>query len=362
MKVGFRADASVFHGAGHIMRCLTLAGELRSAGAEVFFLSRAWPGNLFALVEKQGFVLFPLPYEDKENDGEGLPRTDAGQPPLIPWERDVEETRAILGNNRIHLDWLIVDGYSFDCRWEEGCRAWADRIMVIDDMANRQHDCDLLLDQNYMKNYESRYEKWTPPRCRKLLGPQYALLRGEFRKLRMSRLWIDKPLKKASIFFSAADSENETEKALRAVEELGEVIGSVDVIVGAANVRKERIREICAALGNAEFYCQVENMAYLMSTADFAMGAAGSSTWERCCLGLPAVVTVLSADQSGIAEALNEYGAVHNLGWFFNVDVQDYVRAIRTLSAEEMKSMAERGMSLVDGLGSRRVVGELLKT
>lgn len=361
MKVGFRADASVFHGAGHIMRCLTLARELRSAGAEVIFLSRALPGNLFSLIEKQGFALFPLPYEDKGNDGEGLPRTGAGRPPLVSWDRDVGETMAILVKNLIHLDWLIVDGYAFDCRWEEGSRARADRIMVIDDMANRSHDCDLLLDQNYLKDYESRYEKWTPPRCRKLLGPQYAILREEFRVFRKSRIWINEPVKKASLFFSASDPENETEKALRAIAELGEEIGAVDVIVGAANVRKERISEICASLGNAEFHCQVENMAFLMSTANLAIGAAGSSAWERCCLGLPAVVTVLSADQLGIAEALNEYGAVHNLGWFFNVGIQDYVRAVRALSAEELKSMAERGMRLVDGLGARRVAGELLK-
>ncbi len=361
MKVGIRADASVFHGAGHVMRCLTLARELRSADADVFFLSRALPGNLFALIEKQGFMLFPLPYEDKGNNGEGLPPPDADRSPLVPWDLDIQETMAILAKNLIHLDWLIVDGYAFDFRWEERSRVQADRIMVIDDMANRVHDCDLLLDQNYLQDYEARYEQWTPPRCRKLLGPQYALLRSEFNELRKFRTWVNKPLKKLSLFFSASDPENETEKALRAIAELGEEIGAVDVIVGAANVRKERIGEICASLGNVEYHCQVENMAFLMSKADLAVGAAGSSAWERCCLGLPAVVTVLSADQAGIGEALNEYGAVHNLGWFFNVGVQDYVRAIRALSAEELKSMAERGMMLVDGLGVRRVVGELLK-
>lgn len=360
MRICFRADASVTHGAGHIMRCLTLANTLRTAGVEIFFIARVLPGNLCDLIEKKGFILYRLPYENAGSVIDRLSTSNVNLNLGVPFDLDARETMDVLVKNRLGLDWLIVDGYEFDRDWEEKIRPLVNRIMVIDDMANRLHDCDLLLDQNLHKNYMLRYDKIVPPHCKKMLGPQYALLREEFRELRMSRRIIDKPVHKISVFFSGSDLENETEKVLKAIKLLKEQNIRIDVIVGAANIYKKIIRRYCECSNNMHFYCQVENMAFLMANADFAIGAAGSASWERCCLGLPAMVTVLSEDQFGIAEALGEYGVVFNMGWYSDLTVEDYVHVIETLNVDQLREMAVKGMNLVDGLGSVRVAKELM--
>ena len=363
MRIGFRADASVMHGAGHVMRCLTLAVTLRAEGGNIFFISRELPGNLCDLIEKKGFTLYRLPYENQRIAIDQLSISHSSSKYGVLLDIDVRDTVNVLVKNRLDLDWLIVDGYEFNRDWEERIRPLVNRIMVIDDMANRLHDFDLLLDQNLHKNYKSRYDRLVPPLCQKMLGPQYALLRQEFRELRMLRRPIDKPVHRVSIFFSGSDPENETKKALKAmklVRELRDI--EIDVIVGSANLCKEDIRRFCESSGSMHFYCQVENMASLMTRADFAVGAAGSASWERCCLGLPAMVTVLSEDQLGIAEALGEYGAVLNMGWYSALTVDDYVHAIEILDVDQLKEMALKGMNLVDGFGAVRVVKELLKS
>lgn len=333
--IAFRVDSSAAIGAGHVMRCLTLAGELRGSCKEIVFIHRELPGNMIDYIESRGFLVYRIPLAPGE----------------AQWRMDAEKTRDILIGNNFMPEWLIVDDYELDKRWESALRPWVKRIMVIDDLADREHDCDLLLDQNYYRNPESRYQHLVPENCRQLLGPKYALLRREFKIARRTLRARDGSVKRILVSYGGSDPTNETMKALEAVELLNRPDLAVDVVVGAANPNGKRIEAICAQMRNVNFYCQVENMAELMAKADLALGAGGVSNWERCCLGLPALITIVAENQRETVEALAEDGIVWNLGWHEEVGVDILVKSVKDLlnNPDRIMEMARRGLVLFEG-------------
>lgn len=329
----FRVDASEQIGSGHVMRCLTLADELRGSCTEITFLCRELPGNMIEHIETQGFRVFRVPSESETSDG------------------DAEQTKKVLRNNKLQPDWLIVDNYRLDIQWESTLRPLVKGIMVIDDLANREHDCDILLDQNYYRNMEIRYQGLTPADCRQLLGPRYALLRQEFKVARQTLRVRDGSVKRILIFYGGSDPTNETVKALEAIMLINRPDIAVDVVVGAANPNKEQIKEICSGMTNTNFYCQVGNMAELMAKADLSLGAGGTATWERCYLGLPALVTIVAENQWEMVEALAEDGVILNLGLFMEVTIDKVTEAIKKLlnSPENLVEMSTQGLALMIG-------------
>ncbi|NLY74249.1 MAG: UDP-2,4-diacetamido-2,4,6-trideoxy-beta-L-altropyranose hydrolase [Firmicutes bacterium] len=331
----FRTDSSVVIGSGHVMRCLTLADELRESCGEIGFICRELPGNLIEYIERRGFRVFRLP----------LRRAN------VPWQADAEGTGEIILRNRLNPDWLVVDHYALDKQWESAMRPLAQRIMVIDDLVDRGHDCDLLLDQNYYRQQETRYAGLVPGTARQLLGPKYALLRREFKAARRDLRRRDGFIRRILIFYGGSDPTNETAKALKAVKRLNRPGIAVDVVVGVINPNRERIREICSGMINTNFYCQVENMAELMAEADLALGAGGAATWERCYLGLPSLVTIVAENQRETVEALAEDGVVCNLGWHRDVIVDQLVESIKALleDPDSVREMTRRGLALFEG-------------
>jgi len=343
MKVVVRVDASSQIGSGHVMRCLALADALRDeTNADIGFVCRQLPGDLTAYVEACGYTVHRLPQEQIENSGNC-------------WQIDAELTSEAV--NVAAADWLIVDHYGLERAWEQRIRSLgARRVMAIDDLG-RSHDADVLLDQNYCDGMVIRYEHAIPAHCQSLIGPSYALLRPEFACMR-ARL----PLRRGKfdrilVFFGGSDPGNETAKALAGLAGIAEpAFDVVDVVVGASNPNKDEIRAFCATQPRFRYHCQVNNMAELMAQADLAFGAGGITTWERCCLGLPALVTVLADNQAGSAEAVAEFGAIVNLGRAEDIVAADYQRAVTSLTPADLAGMSERGMSLIDGEGCRRVV------
>ncbi|MBO8159077.1 UDP-2,4-diacetamido-2,4,6-trideoxy-beta-L-altropyranose hydrolase [Thermosyntropha sp.] len=307
-KIIFRTDSAFIIGSGHLMRCLTLADELRNKGAEVKFICRNLPGNIIEVAEQRGYQIYMLPYENKSQIIPDDYSTWLG----ADFRRDAEETVRILKQES--PDWIIIDHYAIDIKWEQIVRPYVKKIMVIDDLANRQHDCDLLLDQNLVENMEKRYEGLVPPHCVKLLGPSYALLRPEFREARKKLKKRDGTVRRILIFFGGSDPTNETEKALKAVLMLNRPDITVDVVVGKANPHKEKIKKLCDVYPNVNYYCQVNNMAELMAEADLAIGAGGATTWERCYMGLPSLVITVAKNQEDTARYLEKLGIVRYAG------------------------------------------------
>jgi UDP-2,4-diacetamido-2,4,6-trideoxy-beta-L-altropyranose hydrolase len=347
VRAAFRTDSSLTIGTGHLYRCLTLADALRRRGASASFVCRELPGNLIPHVEGLDFPVLRL-----------APRNASGYPgsperPALPgkgiaWEIDARDTiHEFAGAPRV--DWLIVDHYGLDRRWEGEMRPFAERIMVIDDLADRPHDCDLLLDQNLHEFPDRRYEGLVPGHCRKIFGPRNALLRPEFIEAGKTSRGRDGVVRRILVFFGGTDRTNETSKALEALRRLGRQDIAVDVVAGGANPHRDQVRRLCLSMGNAGFHLQVGNMAELMAKADLAIGAPGTATWERCYLGLPAVTLVLAENQHSNAVQVSRAGATVNLGWHSEVDADRLAAAVGRLldDPEKLKEMGSRGIELM---------------
>lgn len=327
--VVFRVDASVKIGSGHVMRCLTLAGQLKETGSEVIFICSDLPGNLASLIVKDGYRVFLIPYLKVSKDEK--------------WKRDLENTVNLLTALNNPIDLLVVDHYGLDYRWEAPLRKFVKEIMVIDDLANRQHDCNILLDQNLYQNMNKRYEGLVPLNCKKMLGPKHALLRPEFYEARRKLRPRDGIVKRILVFFGGSDPTNETVKALRAIQMLNRPDIAVDVVVGMSNPFKAEIQQICATMPKTSYYCQVNNMAELMTVADLAIGAGGTATWERCFLGLPSIVVAVAENQVVTSQALNEYGGCIYLGNSTNFDEKRLINIVSYLISDpsNLKNIAK---------------------
>lgn len=337
MRVAFRADASISLGAGHVMRCLTLADEWKGRGAETLFVSRNTPGHLGDVVRARGHAVSLLPDSADR-------------------QADAAATQAALAAG---VDWLVVDHYALDARWERAQRPLARHILALDDMADRPHDCDLLLDQNLPA--PGRYDGLLPAGCGILAGPRYALLRPAFHALRQRRGQGGGEVKNLLVFFGGGDASNETGKVLEALAAMDAPGLTADVVTGGGNPLKEAIRVRCEALPGCRFHCQVEDMAGLMSRADLALGATGVSTWERACLGLPTLAVSVAENQHAIARAAAEAGLLTWLGAADRVDASGWRRAVAhaLASPRELAAQSRAGMALVDGLGTRRVADRM---
>lgn len=362
MKVFIRTDSSSTIGHGHVMRCVALAEELRERKASVAFLCRGHPGNLNDYIEKKGFPVHSLPVDQvwmaAKVTGNGLPAHAAWLG--THWESDAAEVEAILAREREQgcVDWLIVDHYALDAGWESRMRSYVKKIMAVDDIADRSHDCDLLLDQNI---YQDRYNGLVPERCRKLLGPKYSLLRREFQVARQNLRRRTGGINRILVFFAGADRTNETAKALMGIRHLGAGKIVIDVVVAAINLHGAQVQELMRTMPNASLYCQPENLAELMAKADLSIGASGSTTWERCCLGLPTLVAPLAENQEAACKELAELGAVFTLGSAGATRAEDYSRTLRYLIRNPalLESASRAAANLVDGQGASRCASTL---
>jgi UDP-2,4-diacetamido-2,4,6-trideoxy-beta-L-altropyranose hydrolase len=355
-----RADASVQIGAGHVMRCLTLADELRGRGAEAVFVCREFDGNLCGYIEEKGYIVHRLPVSavQEQNIESGLKHaawlgTD--------WQTDARQVEEIIKDFNTPTDWLVVDHYALDERWEGYLRPYVKKIMVIDDLADRPHDCDLLLDQNFYQNLENRYDGLVPFGCKKLLGPKYALLRPEFREARKNLRKRDGHVRRIMIFFGGSDPSNETAKALEAIRMLNRPDIAVDVVVGSANPHKDKINELCAAMSNIAYHCQVENMAKLMADADLFIGGGGSTTWERCCLGLPGLIISTAINQNAIAVGCDQAGIGIHINKSKDISPHQIQIEIEKMFFNQtaLLNVGKKAANIVDGNGADYVASSL---
>ena len=360
MRIFIRTDSSSKIGSGHLMRCLTLADYLRKQGGPVSFISRELIGNLCHLAEQKGFTVHRLP-SSSDRSSELRKNLAHGGWLEVDSQTDAEETKAILRQCDQPIAWLIIDHYALDHRWETQMRMFAKNIMVIDDIADRHHECDVLLDQNLYQDMDARYDGLVPAYSRKLLGPDYALLRSEFQVLRRTLKNRDGSVRRILIYFGGGDPTNETMRALDAVLSLNIPDISIDVIVGEANPHREQIKQVCSIILNTNYHQQTEKIAELMVKADLAVGAGGSTTWERCCLGLPSVVYTIAENQVALTIGAAEAGAVVYLGKSSGVSKKKLAREIQGLinNKERLRAMSHHGIQLVDGTGVARVVAAL---
>ena len=353
LLVVIRADASQSIGSGHIMRCLTLAKRLRGQDAEVSFVCRDLPGNLSEYIRSQGFEVHLLP-RDEASDQE-LKRPEQAWIETT-WKLDAEQTKSVLRKYERTIDWLIVDHYGIDHHWQSLFRGIVYHIMVIDDLANRHHTCDVLLDQNYYHNAAERYHGLIPKDCSLFLGPHYLLLREEFYRARKDMRIRTGEVSNILVFYGGADTTNETGKCLMVLSDYISSKLEINVVTGQPNPNKERIKDICSSRANIYYHCQVSNIAVLMNKADLAFGAGGSATWERCFLGLPSIVTVTAENQMETTRAVSDLGAIWTLGWYEQVNTSALNKAAERFLTEPNK-LVDMQIKALEVVGDRRSSG-----
>jgi len=358
MRFGFRVDASVQMGSGHIMRCLTLADQLKKNGADVQFFCRNFQDQMNAIVKERGYKLnlLVVPSEKYEETKDEFPYAKWLE---VTWQKDVEDTINAMG--REVCDWMIIDHYGIDYRWHKRMRDCVEKIMVIDDLADRQLDCDLLLDQTYGREVDS-YHSLVPDQCDLKLGSHYALLRPEFAKLRLMALekrLSFKGVQRVLIFMGGSDPDNITGKILGGLTKVNwkhSVI--IDVVLGLHAPHIQSLKEQAVNLPlNINVLTNVDNMAAVIFDADLAIGAGGASCWERCSLALPSLIAILADNQRANACNLERLDAA--IVWN---DIEQLKVSIETVinSNDKWFEMQGAAANICDGLGCSRIVNELV--
>lgn len=346
LRVAVRADAGLTLGSGHVMRCLTLATALRQRGAQVHFLCRGGPGHLGGRIEAEGF---------------GLTLLDKTLSPA----QDALHSRAALTEawRGAGCDLLLVDHYGLEATWEQALRPACRRLAAIDDLADRPHDVDLLLDQNLGRKV-SDYDDRLPAAAVRLIGPQYALLRPEFAAARAASLarrggqgW-----RHLLISLGGADPHQGTQRCLQALAACPlPADAQVTVVLGALAWSRPAIQALLPTLPfQARLLTDVTDMAAVLAETDLAIGAAGGSAWERCCLGLPSLLLVLADNQRPGTQALEAVGAALSLG---GVDAlaDRLPAALQQLAPPgRLSTMSAAAAAITDGQGAARVADALL--
>lgn len=363
MNVVFRADASLSIGTGHVMRCLTLAEELRRKGHRCEFVCRDHAGHLGEFVASRDFTCHLL-----ANSGEPAAQSAESNKTAhsdwlgVGWETDAEQTLAAIG--ALDVDWLVADHYALESRWEKRLATVARRVMVIDDLADRNHECDLLLDQN-LGSKESDYSHRVPTRCLKLIGPQYALLRPEFPALRDAALKrrARPSIKRILVSLGGVDPDNVTGEVMRALCQSSVPLDTeLDIVLGAAAPHLEEVRALARELPlEATVSVNVSDMAERMCQADISVGAAGSTSWERCCLGLPAIMVVLAENQRAIGDALATSGSAILVDKDAIYDQLGGILNRLVVSEELLQSLSDNARAVCDGRGTSRLVSEMIR-
>lgn len=336
------------------MRCLALAEALRRREISSTFLCRAFPDHAGDVILRQGFDLHLLPIGTQ---------TASPPPPHAAWlgASQEEDAAACASQWPTGTDILVVDHYALDIRWETSMHRLCSIQLAIDDLADRHHACDVLLDQNLAPQMESRYAGFLPATCRSLLGPSYALLSPAFApaaSLATERTTVRRLL----VFFGGGDTDNLTCRALR---ELASVNLPADVVIGSANPHRTEVASLCTSSDRLwTLHVQTPHMPDLMLQADLALGAGGSSHWERCLLGLPALVVTTAANQLPSTRMVAERGACRNLGTAQSLTDGQFRQGVEELlqNPHTLRAMSRAAQALMpDGNGAERVASTLLE-
>jgi UDP-2,4-diacetamido-2,4,6-trideoxy-beta-L-altropyranose hydrolase len=353
MKIIFRTDASESAGSGHIMRCLTLASELKKRGAEVSFICRDLPRKLYLLVEKSGYTIHLLP--------------SVLIGPIGDEVLDAFQTQAFLENEHCEVDWLVVDHYGLSADWESKMRPLIENLLVIDDLADRAHICDVLVDDNLIENYEHRYETLVPKPCMKLLGPKYNLIRSDFASNAQRARKSNRNIRTILITMGGSDALNMTGWLLRNI--LGCDLPNplnLAVVAGPTFRHLEEAENIASSSRDHTINIRqnVEDMATIMGEADLAISAGGQTCYELVLSGVPTIVLAANDSQHEIVQELHRLGAIAYLGVFASDLGQVFRRSFTSLIHDEVarNHMIASGRNIIDARGAERVSDQMFRT
>jgi UDP-2,4-diacetamido-2,4,6-trideoxy-beta-L-altropyranose hydrolase len=333
-QIAFRAAASPSIGGGHVVRSVAIANALRAAGAACTFFVNEDAMKAVPLLAQSGHGLIATPQDN--------------------------EAAVALAKTQTRFDWLVVDDYSLAAAQEIPWRAVAKNILVVDDLADRVHDCDMLLDSNPGRGTQD-YSRLVPAAARLLLGGAYAPLRAEFalsRATALARRAATTRPERLLVSFGLVDPGGITAQAVSAVAAALPGL-AMDVVLGPFSQSRAKIE--AAAYPQVTLHVAPPSMSDLMIASDIALGAGGSTAWERACLGLPAIAVVLAENQRGFAHDLATRGvlfAVEETPDLWKTVVRDLSVLIDDKSV--WQKMSRAAATACDGLGAQHIVQAML--
>lgn len=339
-------------GTGHVIRCLTLAHALKNLHFKATFVCAALNGNMASYISQEGFECLTItPSHTSDLNTKDSSTRDF----TISQEEDVQKTLEILNDKNV--DYMFVDHYGINECWESRVKSKVNSVFVLDDLANRAHNCDIIIDQNLYLDFDQRYEKLVPENCKKLLGPKYALLRPEFRQFRELEKVENNDKVNFLVFFGGIDLCNETEKAIKGLLETKIPSLTATIVLGKNNPNISKIKTLLKNDPRFKIIVQAQNMAQLMSSADYAIGAGGSTHWERACLGLYSVICSIADNQYLLSSDLDQMKLIKFVGRREDTNSQAYSEAIKSIykNPSSVKDTQNKLKKAVDGLGAERV-------
>jgi UDP-2,4-diacetamido-2,4,6-trideoxy-beta-L-altropyranose hydrolase len=352
MKVIFRVDSSYQIGSGHVMRCLVLAQSLRAAGCTVKFVCRDLSGNISSLLEDSLFETVIL------NSPISEPLIKDGYSSWLGVSQEIDANQMIEFLDDSIVDWVIVDHYSLDEYWERRIERHGCRILVIDDLANRRHQCDVLIDANFVKGYSQRYENLVKTSCAALLGPDYCLISHEYNNPNLSLRERSGLVGRVLLYFGGVDQFNLSGLCLDvfSIDELKHI--DLDIVIGTMNQNYESLSIAGVKRGKTTLHSSIPHLAKLINSADLALGAGGVTTWERMCLGLPSMIISIAENQVLGAETLSENKFATYLGFHTEITKKSLANAITAKISNPSEILQESlaGKKLVDGKGVFRII------
>lgn len=310
LKILFRADASIQQGTGHIMRCLVIADELKKRGHDCIFLTQPFLPNFVAQIEDRQHRLVFL--TKNKMDLTHFPKNDE----YLMWlgrtiVQDAMETLDVIRS--VCPDIVISDHYAIDATWMNIINSDATKTVIIDDLANREHCCDILIDQNFGRTPE-QYEALVSRNTKILAGAEYIFIKDDFKNSRVlaQRNRLNRLPKRLNICMGGTDKDNSTYSVLKTVAQLDCFKSwSIDIVLRSASPHVHTLREyVRNQKRDIKLHLDVKDMASLFSNADLAIGAGGVTLWERCCMGLPTVLLTIADNQIPAAQAMTRTGAV----------------------------------------------------
>ena len=355
MNIIFRVDASIEIGTGHVMRCLTLANALARTGKKCHFICRLHYGNLINTIAAQGHKVYTLPIQPAFRSDPSIALDLIYQEWLGALQvSDAKSSEEIIQS--IRPDCVIVDHYGISSIWERIIRKHCRKLMVIDDLANREHECDILLDQTFGRVPEDYYPV-LPQKNLVMCGAKYSVLRPEFslwRNFSINRR-LESPCRNLMINLGGVDKDNITSRVIEALGLSSSVRAlNITVVMGANSPWLSDIKELARHSSlKLDIKVGVNDMAKIMTYSDLAIGAAGATSWERCCLGLATIMLPVASNQNLIAANLHEAKAalLTNLGQL-RIDTEGFLKNDGSLINKYSKNC----LQITDGEGCSRVV------
>lgn len=357
MKLLFRCDASIKTGTGHLMRCLTVANVAKTIGWESCFVIRDPSVNIVDQLSASGHQVYKLKTINRIQR-KTLNGTQHGDWLPVSQSKDAQETIHLI--KKFSPNWVIIDHYALDSVWHSLVKKSGTNILVIDDLGDRDLMCDLLLDHNLGVRPE-KYNGRVPSNCKLLLGPNFGLIRSEFKEWRDSSIRdrFYRKMKHVLITMGGVDADN---NSLRVLKEIAQSKYAKDytftVAVGALCPHVNSLNEFIESTSlKIRVLSNIRNMAELMSKSDLCIGAAGVSALERCCVGLPTISLAIADNQIEVVNQLvkNECSIASSVDSIMT----DFENILVKGEKKKLKQLSLKSLSVIDGNGAWRLLFQL---